>query len=167
MIALIRDERLARLYRYWLACRGSRRFPARRDIDPVDFPYVLGRVMMFEVAPGQPLLFRVRLHGADLTTQAHYDLTGKFLDEMPDAEQRAVVMARCESLVASGEPLIIRRARNLHGKLRPYEALWLPLSEDGNRVTLLLCAMIYDDDRAAEVPRPVSYTLSSRDLPAR
>jgi hypothetical protein len=121
--------------------------PARRDIDPLDFPYLLGRVMMFDVQPHNSH-FAVRLHGEKLIDCVHYDLTGKFLDDMPDVDQRAVVMARCENLVATGEPLVIRRARILDGRSRPYEALWLPFFEDGSRVTLLVCAMIYGDDPA-------------------
>jgi len=155
MIASIRDGRLTRFYSYWLERKGDRRFPARRDIDPLDFPYLLGHVMMFDVL-SHPPHFRVRLHGAKLTTRAHYDLTGKLLDEMPDAEQRAVVMDRCESLITSGEPLVIRRARILDGASRAYEALWLPFSEDGDHVTLLLCAMIYENDRMLGSPHQFS-----------
>ena len=33
----IRDSRLRRLYEYWLAKRGQRRFPSRRDIDPAAY----------------------------------------------------------------------------------------------------------------------------------
>jgi hypothetical protein len=94
-----------------------------------------------------PLRFPVRLHGSELTERAHYDLTGKFLDDMPDARQRTLVTARCKGLVASGEPLVIRHDRILDGLRRPYEALWLPFSNDGSSVTTLLCAMIYDDLR--------------------
>jgi hypothetical protein len=54
------DPRLRRLYEYWLAKKGQRRFPSRRDIDPVDFPYVLGHVILFDVMRG-PLCFRVRV----------------------------------------------------------------------------------------------------------
>ena len=146
LAAAIQDPRLARFYGYWLSRKGDRRFPARHDIDPVDFPYLLGHVMMFDVVPNS-LRFRVRLHGVELTERAHYDLTGKFLDEMPDARQRTLVFARCKNLVASGEPLVIRHDRTLDGLRRPYEALWLPFSNDGSIVTMLLCAMIYDDRR--------------------
>jgi len=41
-----------------LVCEeGERRFPARADIDPLDFGYVLGHVMLLDVLR-DPLRFR-------------------------------------------------------------------------------------------------------------
>ena len=142
----IRDPRLARLYAYWLDRKGSRRFPARRDLDPIDLRYILGHLLLIDVVPG-PRRFRVRLHGSEITARVHYDLTGKFLDELPDPVYRDYVLRRCGGLVASGEPLVIRRDRSIDGRLRPYEALWLPFSEDGANVTMLVCALLYDEVR--------------------
>jgi hypothetical protein len=142
----IDDPRLARLYEYWLLCKGSRRFPARSDIDPLEFRYVLGHVMLLDVLR-DPLRFRFRLHGTEMARQASYDLTGKFLDDLPVAEYRDYVIDRCKHLVADGEPLLVRHNRILDNKLRRYEALWLPFSDDEMLVSMLLCALIYDIDK--------------------
>jgi hypothetical protein len=142
----IQDPRLARLYDYWLERKGSRRYPTRRDIDPVDLRYVLGHMMLLDVLR-DPLRFRFRLHGAEITSRVKYDLTGKFLDDMPDPAYRDYSIARCKGLVASGEPLVVRRDRTVADMSCPYEALWLPFSEDGCGVTMLLCALIYEDKR--------------------
>ncbi|HEV2546210.1 MAG TPA: PAS domain-containing protein [Stellaceae bacterium] len=139
----IRDARLRRLYEYWLEKRGDRRFPSRRDIDPIDFSYVLGHVILVDVLR-DPLRFRVRVHGTEMVAKAGYDLTGKFLDDHPISEYRHYVMERCEGLVRDGEPLLVRHDRTLDGKPRRYEALWLPLSDDGRHVTKLLATQIYD-----------------------
>src|SRR5215467_3438721 len=90
----IRDSRLQRLYQYWLEKKGQRRFPTRRDIDPVDFPYVLGHVILVDVLR-DPLRFRVRVHVTEMVAKSCYDLTGKFLDEHPIPEDRRYVMERC------------------------------------------------------------------------
>jgi hypothetical protein len=140
------DSRLRRLYEYWRDKKGTRRFPGRRDIDPLDFGYALGRIMLVDVLR-DPLRFRVRLHGAEMVQQAGYDLTGKLVDELPIAAYRDYVRARCEGLVSTGEPLVVHRNRSLDGRVRTYEALWLPFSDDGNDVSMLLCAIIYDVDR--------------------
>lgn len=142
----IREPRLARLYGYWLTLRGNRRFPARRDLDPVDLRYVLGHLILLDVLR-DPLRFRYRLHGAEITSTVGYDLTGKLLDEMPDAEYRDYAIQRCGELVETGEPLVIRRDRTLYGRPGSYEALWLPFSEDGTNVTMLVCGLIYDTSR--------------------
>ncbi len=38
-----------RLLAYWLEKRGDRLFPAKAEIDPVEFPYILGYVTLVEV----------------------------------------------------------------------------------------------------------------------
>jgi hypothetical protein len=148
--ASIRDARLRRLYGYWLERKGDRRMPARRDIDPLDFPYLLGNIMLFDVIR-DPLRFRVRLHGTALVRLSAYELTGKLLDELPDTAYRAYAIERCRGLVESGEPAIVSHDRVLDGRRRNYEALWLPLAEDGSAVTMLLCALVYENRR--ERPR--------------
>ena len=45
----------------------------------------------------------------------------------------------------TGEPALIQHDRVLDGQRRRYEALWLPLSEDGAEVTMLLGALVYKD----------------------
>lgn len=145
--ASIQDSRLRRLYDYWLAKRGTRRFPARADIDPLDFPYLLGNIMLLDVVR-DPLRFRVRVHGTEMVMRAGYELTGKFLDDLPISDYRSYVRERCEGLVRDGEPLLIRHNRALDGKARRYEAIWLPFADDGDSVSMLLCALIYDWQKA-------------------
>lgn len=140
----ISDSRLQRLYQYWIARKGDRRFPARRDIDPIDFAYALGSIMLVD-ALRDPLRFRVRLHGSDLVRRDGYDLTGKLLDDLPRTDFNLLVIERCRTLVAAGEPILVHLDRILDGRHRRYEALWLPLSDDGLIVTMLLCALIYRD----------------------
>jgi hypothetical protein len=142
----VQDSRLRRLYYYWLAKTGARRFPSRGDIDPLDFAYVLGHVTLLDVVL-DPLRFRFRVHGTEMVRRAGYDLTGKFLDDLPITDYRRYVRERCEGLVHDGEPLLVRYNRTLDGRARQYESLWLPLSDDGQNVTMLLCAVIYDWDR--------------------
>jgi hypothetical protein len=138
----IRDERLLRFYLYWLEHKGARRFPSRRDIDPLDFDYLLGNVMLVDVL-SDPLRFRVRLHGSNMVMRAGYDLTGKLVDDLPIPEYRKYVIERCKGMVRTGTPLVVQHDRVLGGQPQRYEALWLPFSSDGTQVTMLLCALIY------------------------
>jgi hypothetical protein len=139
----IKDPRLLQLYWYWQERKGARRHPSRRDIDPLEFRYILGHVMMIDVLDSVPRL-RVRLHGTEMVQRARYDLTGKFLEDLPNPEYRTYVLKRCKAMVQEGEPAIVRHDRVLDGEVRKYEALWLPFSEDDKQVTMLLCALIYD-----------------------
>jgi hypothetical protein len=142
--ANIRDPRLRRFYDYWIGKCGDRRMPARRDIDPLEFRYVLGNLMLVDVLR-DPQRFRVRLHGVNVVTRMHYDMTGKLLDEVPRPEWRSYVLDRCRGLAASGEPLVLMNDLFLDGWGSRYEALWLPFSDDGIEVNLLVCAMIYGE----------------------
>ena len=138
------EPRLRRLYDYWLQRKGARRFPARGDIDPLDFSYLLGNILLVDVLRN-PLRFRMRVHGTEMARRAQYDLTGKLLDELPIADYRNYVLERCTRLAASGEPVLVHGERVLDGRNHRYEALWLPLSETGAEVTMLLCALVYKD----------------------
>jgi hypothetical protein len=90
-----------------------------------------------------PLLFRVRVHGTERVRRANYDLTGKLLDEIPDPEYRNYALQRCMGLVETAEPTLVQYGRKLDGRYYRYEAIWLPLSEDGKEVTQLVCALVY------------------------
>jgi hypothetical protein len=141
--AAIREPNLLRLYNYWLDRKGSRRFPTRREIDPLDVRYALGHIMLVDVLPA-PVRFRMRLHGAVLVERAGFDLTGKTFDAIPDPAYREYVIRRCEGLVLSGRPLVVHHDRLIDGWPMPYEALWLPFSEHGANVTMLLCSVFYE-----------------------
>jgi len=144
----IRDARLRRFYDYWRGKCGARRFPARGDIDPLDFPYVLGNLMLVDVLH-ETRRFRVRLHGTNIVSRMYYDMTGKFLDEVPRPEYRSYVLERCRNLVETGEPLVLQNDLMLDGWVSRYEALWLPLSDDGANVDLLICAFIFAETEPA------------------
>jgi len=140
----LRDPRLRRFYEYWVGKCGARRMPARRDLDPLEFPYMLGNLMLVDVLR-DPQRFRVRLHGTNVVARMHYDMTGKLLDEVPRPEWRAYILDRCRALAASGEPLLLTNDLMLDGWTSRYEALWLPLADDGVRVDVLVCGMIYGE----------------------
>src|SRR5579864_8138687 len=93
LIDKIETPNLRQLYAYWEGLRRSREFPARRDIDPLDFRYALGHVMLLDVFY-QPLRFRFRLHGTALALRAGYDMTGKMADDLPNAHNRSMLIER-------------------------------------------------------------------------
>src|SRR5258708_29185921 len=72
-LATLSDERLHRFFAYLEAKRGTRAFAARRDIDPLEFGYILGNVVLVEVQHA-PLRFRYRLVGSNLAAAAGHHL---------------------------------------------------------------------------------------------
>jgi hypothetical protein len=139
---------LQRLYQYWTDKRGERSMPSRADLDPLDMRFVIGNVILVDVIDGEPLQFRIRLHGTNLSEHVHFDLTGKMLDEMPQAEFRELTRQSFTKVATTKQPLRAQRDRVLDNRLRRYETIILPLSGDGDRVDMLLCGLFYDAESA-------------------
>jgi len=142
----IKHPKLQQLYDYWSVKRGERKMPSRADIDPLDMTFVMGNVILVDVIAGTPLGFRIRLHGTNLVERAHYELTGKMLDELPQVEFRDLTRQSFTKVANSGKPLCVLNDRVLDDQPRRYETIILPLSVDDARVEMLLCGMIYDGE---------------------
>jgi len=65
------------LLAYWEAKRGPAGLPCKDDLDPVDLPQALGRLMVIERLDDGDYLYR--LYGAKMAETTGYDLTGKRL----------------------------------------------------------------------------------------
>lgn len=142
----IEHPKLQQLFDYWESKRGARTMPARADIDPLDLSFIIGNVILIDVIQGDPLQFRIRLHGTNLTERVGYELTGKMLDELPQVEFRELSRLSFTKVSSTGKPLQARRDRILDERPRRYETIILPLSGDDARVDMLLCGLIYDEE---------------------
>lgn len=138
------DPRLQRFFAYWDERRRGRAFPTRHDLDPADFPFILGYVTLVEVLY-EPLRFRFRLHGSELVRHGGYDMTGKSIEELPGEENKRAFLERCLSLVQSRRPQLVRSARALDGRMLRFEAVWVPLSDDGETINMLMRALVFCD----------------------
>jgi len=139
ILATITDDALRRLYQYWNEKRGSRRFPARRDIDPLDFAYVLGWVTLVDVTYN-PTRFRFRLYGSELAHRTGLDLTGTYADQHPNREFGAMLQRSWREVVDRGEPVCVRYDLVVDNRQQPWEALRMPMSSDGKTIDMLLAA---------------------------
>jgi hypothetical protein len=137
----IEDDRLRRLYQYWLTKRGMRRFPARADIDPLDFAYAIGWVNLLDVTYN-PLRFRFRLHGTELRAKNQMDMTGRYLDDHPLADLRDYIEPVWRDVIERGAPTHGFYDQTVAHTQHRYEALRLPLSSDGKTVDMLLTCTI-------------------------
>jgi len=140
--AEIQAPELHRLYDYWLSKRAGRRYPARRDIDPIDFRYLLGRIVLIDVLR-DPLRFRVRLQGMEVVKYFGRDLTGRTFDEIQRPELRAFLLLRARELVEAGQPHFARRVLAKDGRTLRFEVAVLPLADDGESIDMVLLAIIF------------------------
>jgi len=121
------DDRLRRLFAYWTEKCGSRLFPGRPDVDPVDFSYVLGYVTLVEV----------ELSGTDYT--------GRYLDDLPGAEYVAFIKDSYDRVVESGRPHCYRKRGLFDQQYFSEETLILPLGSTPPKVEMLMVAVIPGD----------------------
>jgi hypothetical protein len=143
------DDRLRRLFAYWLEKRGDRPFPAKAEIDPVEFSYILGYVTLVDVErdPGapSPRRYRFRLDGSILVALSGTDYTGRYLDELPGAEYVAFIQETYDRVVDGGEPFRYRKNELLDQQLFSEETIILPLGDNPPVVDMLMVAVIPGD----------------------
>ena len=138
------DDRLRRLLAYWLEKRGERLFPAKAEIDPVEFPYILGYVTLVDVER-EPRRYRFRLDGSILVSLSGTDYTGRYLDELPGPEYVAFILETYDRVVDTGEPFRYHKNELLDQQLFSEETLILPLGDTPPKVDMLVVAVIPGD----------------------
>jgi hypothetical protein len=136
-----KDDRLRRLLAYWTERCAGRAMPTRADIDPLDFAYILGNVVLLGVER-DPLRFRVRLQGTAIVQRLGFDLTGRTLDELPMPSFRALVADSVSDVVARGKPLLRWRNMIMDDRLLRYEGLIVPLAGESGVVEHVMIGVL-------------------------
>lgn len=144
---LIRHSRILAFFRYWQERCAGRPMPARADLDPLDFRYVLGDIVVCDVFY-EPLRFHYRLHGVNLVQRDGFDMTGKWLHERPVPDYTARVQHGWSLVVTERKILLGDRLHltAVDGRQRRYETIVLPLSGDGTIVDKLITAQVLLDE---------------------
>ncbi|HKP22963.1 MAG TPA: PAS domain-containing protein [Dongiaceae bacterium] len=132
-----RHPDLLRLLDYWHGKRGARAFPRRADVDPVDLGFMLARIALTEVHD-DPRRYRLRLVGSWWAQLSGAELTGTWLDEWPKANLGKLTIDTYEAVIATRTPLCAQRDAWVDEKKLSYEILLLPLSEDDQRISMIL-----------------------------
>ena len=137
------SETIRMVHGHWNAVRGSRRFPARGDIDPAAIKPALPYVMISEVHRN-PLRIRYRLVGTEVVHFSGEDFTGKWLHETDWGSYRLAVEQKYVRMLETGEPTfgIGHLTQASDGKRKPYEWAIFPLAEDGEHVDR--CLLVED-----------------------
>lgn len=133
----IEPEEARRLYQYWVARKGTRTFAGRADIDPLDLGFALGRVSLIDELTG-PRRYRFRLLGTEPTDQLGFEMTGKYLDQLPRPELRGYLETLFARTVASRAPTFEIATDILDQRKWSHETLVLPLASDGDTIDMLL-----------------------------
>ena len=124
------------LLHYWEGKRRDRLMPMRRDIDPVKLKVHLGNLALIDVEYG-PLRLRYRLIGTTITQTLGRDMTGRYLDEIYPPNILADAITAYMWTTENQKPLrFFGNVRYANKSMVEFEAVNLPLSEDGSRVNI-------------------------------
>ena len=137
---------LLRLYDYWLAKRGVRLFSSRRDLDVLEFSFAINWLSLVDVLD-KPRRFRYRLVSTTLTDRLGYEMTGKYVDHIPEDEVRSYVKDLYTRAVDLRAPLYEKSTRTFDYKVWQHEVLVLPLSSDGTNIDMLMIYRITYDPK--------------------
>jgi hypothetical protein len=163
------DPDLVRFYDYWLALRGSRSMPSRRDIDPLQIPTgYLPDIMLIEVSQ-EPRRYRYRLVGTHVVTASGEDRTGRSFDDVSFFKTNPAVMQQFERVVNTGEPLYSAEpfTNFVTGRSYDVDRIMLPLSNDDRLVDMVLVLFLFKSGPfARRLGTPQSLRTQARALPA-
>ena len=136
---------LKRLLNDWEDRRRGRAFPSRADFDPSDLKYILGNLSLVDVAYN-PLRFRYRVYGTNLSERTGKEMTNKSVDDLPDATGAIRVKSHFIEVVESRAPTVFAGYHRFQDTGMPSdcEALMLPLSSDGAVIDMLMTAVVWD-----------------------
>lgn len=139
------DPRLEAAYHYWRRKAAGRIMPSRANIDPIEIPKLLPDVMLVDVLEGGR--YRYRLIGTENARAHGINATGRFLDEvLPGPEYRRHVLGLYDECVREQRALYSeclflsaqRQAPERHTKV-----LFMPLSDDGERVNIVFVVQVF------------------------
>jgi hypothetical protein len=145
--AVLEHPVLACLHAYWKSKCSARAMPSRADIRASDIKEHLGWVILLDVLP-EAKDFRYRLIGTLVTQYWLKDSTGKTVNEAFEeggpVVQKAVlsVFRKC-----ARDKCIVRShgsAGWLPGGFERFDSIYMPLSDDGERVSHILHAFVFD-----------------------
>lgn len=143
-VSKLKGANLKRLYTLWNSRRREDRNPARSDFDPTDMPWVLSVLIIVDIERS-PLRFRYRLVGTELCNVIlKTELTGRYVDELPDPELIDFVLPYYRRVAETGEPLAIDVSEHVGQHFLAFECVFLPLSSDGMVVDKMFIAFDFN-----------------------
>jgi len=123
---------------YWRAKAGTRRMPARADIDPSELKPYLPRISLIDVVP-DARRFVYRLVGTEEVALRGYDPTGRSIGDGFFGPNRELAYAHYGYVVEHRAPYCYRGDFDVaDGAIENEDVIFLPLSEDGDNVNMIL-----------------------------
>ncbi len=114
--------------------------PARADVDPAELRENLGRIHLLDVEG--PETFRYRVYGSRVTNPDATDMTGRTTRDYRDQSFGALVTRHYAECVGARRPRCHAIRATLDTAPYEYTRMSLPLSDDGETVTMILVGTV-------------------------
>ncbi len=139
------DARLDVAFEYWRRKAAGRAMPRRADLDPTEIPRLLPDVMLVDVT--EDGRYRYRLIGTENAREQGINATGRYLDEvLPGPEYKAHVLGLYDECVRQRRALYsecLFLSPRQQAPERHTKVLFMPLSEDGERVNMVFVVQVF------------------------
>jgi len=136
----LRSSVLKTLYDNWQHLRRGRPAPARGDIDPTKIICVLPYIGLFDVEAA-PRRYRIRMMGSQIVAWYGCDVTGRYLDEIDFGESEKFTFEILDQVVDKVAPAYMSGEYTKYDERNiRYERIFLPLCDEGTKVTALIGA---------------------------
>lgn len=130
---------------YWRSKLAGRRMPSRKDIEPTEVPHLLANMVLVDVSH-DPLDFKYRLIGTAIVDRIAFDYTGKRFAELEHQQPGSKVWETAVRVCSDQAPLISNIPYVGPDQwVRGYRDLYLPLSDDGRQVNMIMGVVEFQD----------------------
>lgn len=135
--------RVRAIYYYWDSKRGDRRMPSRADLDPTEIPRHLSSLCLVDVVPDERC-YVYRLIGTNEASMRGRDPTGHAVGEAYFGTSRDSVFLNYDAVKDTKAPRVDRDPSiTSDNRFICHESIFLPLSSDGENVTMILVYTVY------------------------
>lgn len=145
----LREPEFLQVLVYWHECRKEKPMPARSDIDPMRIHRILNKVLLIDVLNGAPF-FRFKVVGTQIADWAHFDASGRSIDEVEAISYRNMLFATYSEVRGARRPIAHRIRWDEPNGVHRYKRLLLPLSDDANNVNMILSCSVVEQFQDAE-----------------
>ncbi len=135
---------ILRVLNYWEEKRQGRLMPSRADIDPADLKPYLPHITLVD-AVDDDRRYVYRLVGTKEVELRGYDPTGRAVGDAYFASSADAALHRYEDVCRKRAPCYIAEPYQVVDRYIGEEDLFLPLSQDGQKVNMILVFSISRD----------------------
>lgn len=149
----IEEPILQRLLAYWESLKEEDAFPHVDAVDPIEFGFALGHVMLLEPAE-DGLDFIYRVYGSEIAGVFGTDLNRKRVSDHTFPSMSQYFLANYWACTRHRAPLFSRHAPPIEVSVAYWDRLVLPLRDDAGEIARLLVGNVSGQVRPFAGPHP-------------